>query len=245
MELFFGALAFALSGFVQGVAGFGSGMVLMALLPLWWEVSASVPLSALFSVILNTGLTWHLRGHCQREEIVPLVAGGVVGIPLGVAFLAQVDPGLVTRALGAILLAFGLWQLAGLRAAARRPAAQGGPLLSRRWAPLAGLLSGLTAGAYNVGAPAMLLYASGRRWERDTFRANLQGAFWAAGVILLGSLVAAGLVTEETLRRAAWLIPAGAVGGVLGAWAGPRLGQETFQKAVLVGVVLMGMKYLV
>ena len=165
-ELLFGALGFAAAGFVQGVAGFGSGIVVMAILPKLWGIDAAVPLSALFSLILNAGLTWHLRAHCQRSEIGGLLLGGAIGVPLGVTFLATVDAAIVTQVLGWVLLLFALWRLAG--------AASPSETISRRWAPFAGLLSGLTAGAYNVGAPALLVYANGRQWPRDPFRANLQ-----------------------------------------------------------------------
>jgi len=236
-ELAFGMLAFAMAGFVQGVAGFGSGIVVMALLPKLWGVDAVVPLSALFSLILNAGLSWHLRAHCQRSEIGGLLLGGVFGVPLGVTFLAQVEPALVTQILGWVLLLFAVWRLSG--------AASPGRELSERWAPVAGLLSGLTAGAYNVGAPALLVYANGRRWERDPFRANLQTIFLILGILLIVSLLVAGLIDTTTLERFAYLAPAGAVGGLLGAGLAQKIPQATFTRLILVLVMLMGISYLI
>lgn len=229
-------LAFAASGFVQGVAGFGSGIVVMALLPKLWGVDAVVPLSALFSLILNAGLTWHLRAHCQRSEIGVLLLGGVVGVPIGVAFLVQVDSGVVTQVLGWVLLLFAIWRLSGTGTPSEK--------LSKRWAPLAGLLSGITAGAYNVGAPALLVYANGRKWERDAFRANLQTLFLILGIFLILSLIVAGLIDTVTLERFAYLAPAGMLGGLVGARVAKRIPQARFTRLILILVMLMGISYL-
>ncbi len=236
-DLVYGVLAFGLAGFVQGVAGFGSGIVVMAILPKLWGVDAVVPLSALFSLILNAGLSWHLRADCERQEIGGLILGGLVGVPLGVTFLAQVDSGVVTQVLGWVLLLFAIWRLTGSAGLSTE--------ISRGWAPIAGGLSGLTAGAYNVGAPALLVYANGRGWERDPFRANLQTTFLVQGIFLIVSLVAAGLIDAVTLKRFAYLIPAGAFGGLVGARFAKRIPQDTFTRLILVMVLLMGVTYIV
>jgi uncharacterized membrane protein YfcA len=237
VELGLAMAGFALAGFVQGVSGFGSGMVVMALLPALWPVSEVVPLSALFSVVLNAGLTWHLRAEFEGREVIPLALGSLVGVPLGVAFLANVDPALVMASLGWILIGFGAWRLMGTRVRQ--------PRFSRSWAPAAGVLSGLTAGAFNVGAPAMLVYAGGRDWKRDAFRGNLQASFFAGGIVLIVSLVVAGLIDALVLERFAYLAPAGALGGLLGARIAKKIPQAIFNTLVLVMVVFMGASYLV
>ena len=236
MELGLAMAGFALGGFVQGVSGFGSGMVVMALLPALWPVSEVVPLSALFSVILNAGLTWHLRRDFERQEVIPLALGSLVGVPIGVAFLASADPQIVMTTLGWILMGFGAWRLLGTRVRQ--------PRFSRAWAPVAGTLSGLTAGAFNVGAPAMLVYAGGRDWQRDAFRGNLQATFFVAGTFLVASLMVAGLIDALVLERFAYLAPAGALGGFLGARIAKKIPQATFNTLVLAMVVLMGASYL-
>ena len=235
MELAFAVACFALSGFVQGVSGFGSGMVLMALLPALWDVRECVVLSALFSLVLNSGLTWYLRRDCEAREVVPIALGGLAGVPIGVAFLAHVDGTLVTRVLGGVLIVFGLWQLRG--------GASSSVSCTIRWAPIAGLLSGVTAGAYNVGAPALLVYGEGRDWQRDAYRANLQASFLAMGIFLVVNLVSVGLIDEVALHRFALLAPAGALGGFVGARMATKIPQRQFRRLVLILVVCMGVGY--
>jgi uncharacterized membrane protein YfcA len=109
---------------------------------------------------------------------------------------------------------------------------------------LAGLLSGVTAGAYNVGAPALLVYANGREWDRDTFRANLQTTFLFLGFFLVITLAIAGLMDATTLERFAYLAPAGAVGGLVGARVAKRIPQRSFTRLILILVMLMGISYL-
>ena len=228
--------AFAISGFVQGVSGFGSGMIIMALLPTVWPVTEVLPLSAFFSLVLNAGLTWHLRRDFEKEEVIPLSLGSLVGVPLGVTFLASADPSVVVQALGWVLILFALWKLLGTRV--RQPS------FSRSWAPFAGALSGLTAGAFNVGAPALLVYAGGRDWGRDAFRGNLQATFFVAGIFLIVSLVIAGLIDALVLERFSYLAPVGALAGFIGARVAKKIPQDTFNAIVLVMLILMGLSYL-
>ena len=51
---------------------------------------------------------------------------------------------------------------------------------------MAGLLSGILTGAYNVGGPPVVIYADARRWTPDAVRSNLQSFFLLKGVMLVG-----------------------------------------------------------
>ncbi len=104
------ALTFLLAGCVHAVAGFGSGLVSMAILPLQLPLMDAVPIVATFCLLVVLTLAIRLRhslaGPGVRTTLPPLLAGAVVGTPLGVLMLTEADPHLLRLVLGGCMLVF-------------------------------------------------------------------------------------------------------------------------------------------
>ena len=92
------------AAFTQGASGFGFGMVSMSLLPLVLEPRSAVPFVAVFGMVTNLGLIWELKAWRSWRDALPLLGGGVLGIPLGVAFLRGAPPALFYLCLGVVIL---------------------------------------------------------------------------------------------------------------------------------------------
>ena len=92
------ALGAVAAGFVQGLSGFGFGMVAMS----FWAWTLEPRLAALLAVC--GALTGQLvaaatvRRGFDRVRLLPFVLGGLVGIPIGVAVLPR--PRLMASGIG-------------------------------------------------------------------------------------------------------------------------------------------------
>jgi len=236
VELLPVALIFLLSGAVQGFTGFGGGLVSMALLPLLWSVKASVAVVGIFSLALTSGLAWTWREHIDRKEVLPIASTAILGVPLGVWSLHRLNETLVIGVLGAVLVAHATWSLWG-----RAPREE--PSVSRKWGPLAGFLGGVLSGAFNTSGPPVIVYGAERGWVKDRFRATLQAYFLLTTVLSTVGYVSTGIITTESLKLNAMLLPA----LVLGAWAGQHgskfVNPEAFRKLVLWALLGMGLFY--
>lgn len=225
---------FAGAGLVQGLSGFGSGMVAMALLPLLWEVRLAVAVSVVFSLAINAALTYGLRSHLSWREIRVIVLTALAGVPLGVWVLTSQSAVLLQGLLGVVLVTQALWNLVGRSRVREAP---------WPWAAAAGVTSGALGGAFNTAGPPLLVYASWRGWERDAFRANLQAAFLVTGVAATMGMVGTGIVTAESLTVNLVLCPA----IVAGTWVGYRLGflvnPALFRRGVQVVLLGLGATY--
>ena len=228
---------FLLAAFVQGLSGFGSGLIAMALLPLFMSLQQAVAVSAVVGMLLNLTFAFQLRAHADYREVAPMALAGLLGVPMGLWLLHSVDSRLVTGLLGLVLCGHASWSLLR-RGQASRP-------LGRRWALLAGGIGGALSGAFNTAGPPVLVYATLRDWPRDNFRANLQTFFSVTGTLSLIGFSLTGLVTAQTLRLDAFALPAVA----LGAWLGNRLCKRidplAFRRGVLVALLAMGGYYIV
>jgi uncharacterized membrane protein YfcA len=104
-----------LGAFLGGIAAGGSGFA-------FGLAASSIRLHGidpLHSAILITGcgtllhLTtiWQQRRHIEISVLWPFVAGGVLGIPIGVHLLVYTDGAILKRVLGICLFAFGCYAL--------------------------------------------------------------------------------------------------------------------------------------
>lgn len=102
-------IAFTVAGFVQGVSGFASGMVSMAILPLAMPMIDVVPIVAIFCAATNLTILLQLR-HSLDEQVLSslpmLIFGQFGGVPLGVLLLQHADPEWLRIMLGITMLGF-------------------------------------------------------------------------------------------------------------------------------------------
>eukprot|EP01043_Picozoa_sp_COSAG02_P063928 COSAG02_NODE_9198_length_2291_cov_6.816318_2_plen_482_part_00 len=102
-------IAFAVAGFVQGVSGFASGMVSMAILPLAMPMIDVVPIVAIFCAATNLTILLQLRQSLDEQvlsSLPMLIFGQFGGVPLGVLLLQHADPEWLRIMLGITMLGF-------------------------------------------------------------------------------------------------------------------------------------------
>lgn len=102
-----------LSGLVQGLAGFGSGLVAAPLLALFLPLETVVPLITLLSPLISFQVLFHLRHAIRFERVRGLLVGFALGTPLGLLLLTHAPAALLLGALGALLTGYALLSLAG------------------------------------------------------------------------------------------------------------------------------------
>ena len=243
-EIVFAACAIAVAASVQGLSGFGFGMVAMGLLPLILPVTEAVPIVALLGVCVSSAVLVASRRSIRWRVVLPVGIGSLIGVPLGVWFLVDTDPGVVKAALGAVLVVFALHGLFA-REPAFATATAGG---AERWRDgvgvAAAVLGGALGGAFNVGGPPLIVYVAWRRLAPDVLKATLQCCFVPASCLQLALFVHHGVVTRETLVTAAAGLPAIGIGLAVGLVAGRRVSPVVFRRIVLSLLLVLGAFFL-
>lgn len=229
-------LVLAGAAFVRASFGFGDAVLAMPLLTLVLGLGTATPLVGLASfamTLLMLGLSWR---SVDVRAVLPFLAVAAVGIPLGVQLLQRVEGVWLVGALGAFLIAFGLYRLAR-------------PHMPRLQHPLLtvglGLLSGLFGGAYNTSGPFAVLYGSLQRWSPTEFRANLQGFFVVTSALIAFSQGASGLWTERVWALFIAALPLMAVAVLVGNRLTRRLSGARFERLLNGALVALGIALLV
>lgn len=232
------ALGAGIAGFVQGLSGFAFGLVAMS----FWAWSLAPQLAGpmtVFGSVLGQSLSLRmLRRSLDWRLAWPFLAGGVLGVPLGVALLSRIDAAVFKAAVGGVLI---LWCPAMLLAARLPRITAGGA-----WADgAAGLVGGVMGGLAGLTGPAPTLWCMLRGWDKDVQRGVFQSFNLFMNALALAAYAMSGLITAEALRLFALVAVAMVAPTFLGAWVYARLSHSAFRQLILVvlflsGIVLLG-----
>src|SRR2546430_2200574 len=100
------ALALLCAGFVQGLTGFGFGLVSMSLMPLVIGVKQAAAISTVFSTLATvTTFVRHYRDYNWRRGLT-FLASVCLGVPVGVYFLDRGSESMLLRVMGIIMILF-------------------------------------------------------------------------------------------------------------------------------------------
>jgi uncharacterized membrane protein YfcA len=209
--LLLAALVVAFAYTAYGLAGFGSTVIALPLLTLFFALKFAVPLLMLLDLAAFLLFGARVRKRIRYGEIGWLVPFMLAGMAAGLTLLIEVPERKLLAALGAFLLLYAGYSLT------RRGAA---PALSRAWCLPIGLAGGVFSALFGTGGVLFAIYNAGRIHDKDALRAT------NAAMIMLSSLLrvvlfgVAGLLTQSGLLATAFcLLPA----ILAGTWLGNRL----------------------
>jgi uncharacterized membrane protein YfcA len=209
---------------VRGVAGFGSGLIAVPLLTLISPITAVVPVVVSLDYIGSASQSVrNLDDIAWREQAV-LLPFMLVGILGGLYLFTVVPTRVLSKTLGVLVIALGIYQLLP---PSFRPARG-----SRIAATYCGFLGGLLGTLFGTGGPFYAIYLHSRALERTTFRATFALNFLIDGGVRLIAYAVMGLLSRETLLHIAAALPIAAAGLFAGGRIQNRLSQHTFVRII-------------
>ena len=218
---------------VQSASGFGLALVSMPLLVGLIGVQTATPLVALVAITAEVFLLrryWHALNFTAVKR---LSLASIIGIPLGLFILREVDGAIVTIVLGVIVTGYALYALFSPRLPQLRQSA---------WAYGFGFLGGVLSGAYNTSGPPVIIYGTCRQWEPTTFKGNLQAYFLLNSSFTLTAHIISGNFTAVVWQNYLWTLPAIGLGLLSGKLLDGRLNPDQFRKIVLILLVILGIR---
>src|SRR5471030_1063248 len=97
-------LATFIGGVVTGLAGFAMGLVVSGI---WLHILTPLQTATLivgYGLVVQSYGIWKLRHAFNRRHVIPLIAGGAVGVPVGVWLLAYMNPAYLRFGVGVLLV---------------------------------------------------------------------------------------------------------------------------------------------
>ncbi|MDH5858658.1 sulfite exporter TauE/SafE family protein [Lampropedia aestuarii] len=218
-----GAMA---AGLVQGIAGFGFGMVAMSFWVWILEPQAAAALAVLGAVQGQLIAAVTVRRGFNACALAPFILGGLLGLPLGIYLLPQLDMQWFKLLLGMFLVVVCPLMMfsALLPRIAYRP----------RWADaLVGLFGGVMGGLGGMTGVLPSLWCTLTGMEKDAQRAVLQNFNLSLLLVTTASYIATGLVTAEVWLTYAMVAPAILIPSLMGGKLYKGLSERRFKQCVL------------
>lgn len=226
------------AGFVQGLSGFGFGMVAMS----FWAWTIDPKLAAAMTVFgALTGqllAAFTVRRGFSWSDLLPFVLGGLVGIPIGVKLLPYLDPLVFKTLIGGLLA---IWCPIMLFATRLPRITAGGKVADGAVGAVGGIMGGI--GGFTGVIPT--LWCTLRGFERDTQRSVIQNFNLSMLAVTMASYVYTGVVTRDMLPLFAVIVPAMLVPTLLGARVYVGISDVAFRRIVLGLLTLSGIALLV
>lgn len=221
-------LIFLLAGLIQGLTGFGAGLVALPLLCLFMDIHLAVPLCLLNGLVITTTMAIELRQHLDRRKILPLLLGSIPGVLVGAAVLKLADPGLIKHLLAVLLIGYSGFNLV-FSPRPIKPAVI--------WGYFAGFLTGAINAALSAGGPPAIIYTTLTDWKKDEIKATLTGFFMLNGYMTLAAYLFAGMLSRETITSFAGTVLFVLAGTVVGSKV--RIDRRAYLR--LVYMILIGL----
>lgn len=225
-------LGAALGGFVQSIAGSGSAVVLMTILPHFFTMAVAPSVSTSICLGLTSRLAWKLRRNIIPGLVLPPAILYAVTSVACIRLLGSMDLRLMTIAFGVFLMLLGIYSLCTVKQAALRIT----PLITI----LCGLIAGVCGGLFSVGGPIMALYYLAATDSRESYLANTQANFAINNVTSLVTRILHGYYTFDLLPLTLLGIVGVISGQRVGLKLGDRLNAGQLRRAVYLYVIFSG-----
>lgn len=226
MEIFIIAAGAVVAGFVQGLSGFGFGLVALSI----WIWFLPPPLAAALSVFgsltgqIVAAIT--VRRTVLWPIVLPFLIGGALGVPLGIVILPHLDVVIFKAALGAVLL---IW-CPLLLMSSRLPALTFG---GRFCDAIAGGLGGAMSALGGLSGVAPTLWSTLRGFDKVTQRNVIQTFNLSILSVTFLAYIITGHITIAMLPKLAVVAPAILIPVIVGTRVYVGISDLAFKRVVL------------
>lgn len=226
------------AGISTGTTGLGFAQLTSTALGLLVDTRTAVlVLSVTVPAVSGMQIIHNRRERLPMRRLRPLIIGALIGVPIGVWFLAVLPAQFIAGFLGVVTLLFVATRL--LRFRPQLDARQ-----ERAVAPFAGVAGGIFNGTVGVSGPVLVPYLLALNLPAATFAYTVSVLFVTMTVFRLSGLVVSGTMQAQTfLLGLALLVPA-LIGQRIGFLLQRWLSRRAFEAFVLVSLLFGGIALL-
>lgn len=230
----FAAIVLFVAYTVRGIAGFGSGLISVPLLALFFPLQVVVPIIVLLDYVGSASQGLKNRKLIAWREQLPLIPFTLVGVAIGLSLLQTLNSATLAQALGGFIIVYAVYQMLPL------PELRG----SRLFAIPGGALGGLIGTVFGAGGPFYIIYLGLRGLDKGALRATFAANFLIDGGIRLGGYAIFGFFDKTALIYIAASMPIVAVALFLGGRVHLTLAPKVFSRLISLLLLVSGVALL-
>ena len=227
------ALSAALGGFVQTITGFGTGVIIMSVLPYFYDLYLAPSLSVSICFAFNLAVAVQYRKYIDWKAVaLPLVCYMLCS-SLAIILEGGWNLELLNILFGTFLVAISVYYLLIAKNAKLKD--------TRATAAACGAVSGLCAGLFGIGGPTLALYYINATEDYPHYMANIHIIFVLNSLLSVILRVVHGYYTLKLLPLTLVGFAGVYIGKYLGTKVVSKLNADKFKKVVYIFVGLSGL----
>ena len=225
-------LAAGLSGgFINGLAGFGTGLFALGWLLQVMPPQQAVAIVVLVSVMISMPGVWKVRKHIRARRQARFLVPALIGMPLGFGLLQSLDMRMLSLLVAVLMLVYGGYF------SLRRTL----PHISGNWHSVdlgAGFLGGVLGAMAGLSGAVTSMWIALRPWPKAEQRAALQ----PFNVVILGIMSIRmwrdGIYDLAALQAMLIVLPASLAASLFGLWCFGKMPEGLYSR-ILIGLMLV------
>jgi uncharacterized protein len=218
------ATALFVGSVLNSLVGFGFALVTVPLMAIAVGPKDAVVLSAMFGLLSNGGVALRHRDQAVVPVTRRIVAGALVGMPIGLVVLVVVPAAPLQAAIGVVVLVAVVALARGWVIDEPHPAVDVGT----------GVVTGLLNTSVGVSGPPVVMNLQGRHLPKGPFRTTAAAVFAINGVVALALFAVSGQIHAGLVVGAVVALPAWPLGWATGEALHHRFPEDRFRGLVLV-----------
>jgi uncharacterized protein len=233
MQNIFLFISTLLAYFIKAITGFGNTLVMGSLFSFVVPNKLTTPIDLVFSLPTNIFIVWRERKNISLKVVLPLSIMLLIGIIPGTLLLKTGSDWFLKSALGLVVVAMAIEMLT------RKPAKNTDKKGNRVFLVFIGIVSGILAGMYGIGAP-LVAYISRTTDNRNQFRGNICCVFLVDNVFRFFLYWFTGILNKEIVFLTLILSPAVILGMIMGIKIDSKIKEETVKRIVISLLIISG-----
>ena len=198
------------ASYVQGVTGFGFGIVAMIFLPTFLLYTEANVLSSVLSTVTSTFILISTYKNVHWKNLIFPLIGSVFANYFAITFVKGAENQLLTLLLGIALFGLSIYFFFFSNKIKIRATWYAGLI--------AGTLSGVMSGLFSIGGPPVVVYYMQSEENTDDYLATISAYFVLSGIISVTMKAFSGFITTNVLLG----IAVGLLGMLVGAFSAKR-----------------------
>ncbi|MEM0909071.1 MAG: sulfite exporter TauE/SafE family protein [Pseudomonadota bacterium] len=219
-------------GLLRGYSGFGFAMAAVPIMALGVPPLVAVPVVLIHELLIGIISILAERLPLRAKELLPISLGSVLGTPIGVVALSNLPAEAMRLTIAAVVAVavVALWRMRKAHFGLSAPVLSG-----------AGFFSGLLNGATALSGPPAILVVLGSPLGPHAARALLIQFIALSAALGIVLTMVGGLQGAVTVTLALTMVPAVALGFLVGVVAFRRLPHEHYRAISLSGLFLIAL----
>ncbi|MCB9032833.1 MAG: sulfite exporter TauE/SafE family protein [Chitinophagales bacterium] len=225
ITLFIGSLIYA-------TFGFGDALFAMPILTLFLGTQTATPLMTLNGLLLSSFMLIMHYQYIVWKDVIRLLLGAVLGIPIGIFFLKNGNEHAIKIILGLVIILSVVYNWKFRK--------QHQHIINTNFAYLFGFIAGILGGAFNTGGPPLVIYGTLSNWQPNYFIGSLQAYFVPNDIMIIIGQISSGLMTLAIVKLYAFAFPLVMLALYLGRKIRQRISVEKFNIYIYILLLLLG-----